>query len=123
MLVAVAAEGAPPGADFYKGFQFNGVAMHALPAPSPICAPALAVSTPPDYKQKKGVRPPLLQPRLLDPSMYPRLNLSFVRVLSLSNPCLSLSCVESMYVTPPSSSSPAAVHLFILPSIPMTCFH
>ncbi|OWR43592.1 BmGATA beta isoform 3 [Danaus plexippus plexippus] len=29
--------------------------MHALPAPSPICAPALAVSTPPDYKQKKGM--------------------------------------------------------------------
>ncbi|CAH0723045.1 unnamed protein product, partial [Brenthis ino] len=49
------AEGAPPGADFYKGFLFNGVPTHGLPASAPLCTPALAVSTPPDYKQKKGM--------------------------------------------------------------------
>ncbi|CAB3227568.1 unnamed protein product [Arctia plantaginis] len=50
--VAVAAEGAPPGADFYKGYLFNGLATHSLPAPAPLCAPH---ATPPDYKQKKGM--------------------------------------------------------------------
>ncbi|XP_047541267.1 transcription factor GATA-5-like isoform X3 [Vanessa atalanta] len=54
-LSAMAAEGAPPGADFYKGFLFNGVGTHALPASGQLCTPALAVSTPPDYKQKKGM--------------------------------------------------------------------
>ncbi|CAB3220049.1 unnamed protein product [Arctia plantaginis] len=49
---AVAAEGAPPGADFYKGYLFNGLATHSLPAPAPLCAPH---ATPPDYKQKKGM--------------------------------------------------------------------
>lgn len=55
VLVTVAAEGAPSGADFYKGYHlFNGLgAPHALAAPPP-----LATSTPSDYKQKKGVRAP-----------------------------------------------------------------
>ncbi|XP_075979524.1 uncharacterized protein LOC142978805 isoform X4 [Anticarsia gemmatalis] len=53
-LSAMAAEGAPPGADFYKGhYLFNGIAAtHALAAPPPLCAPH---ATPPDYKQKKGM--------------------------------------------------------------------
>ncbi|PZC76496.1 hypothetical protein B5X24_HaOG204516 [Helicoverpa armigera] len=56
VLVAVAAEGAPPGADFYKGFLFNGMASsHALPAPAPLAHPAHQPSTPSDYKQKKGM--------------------------------------------------------------------
>ncbi|KAF9795860.1 hypothetical protein SFRURICE_006963 [Spodoptera frugiperda] len=53
----LAAEGAPPGADFYKGFLFNGMATshaHALPAPAPLAHPAHQPSTPSDYKQKKG---------------------------------------------------------------------
>ncbi|CAG9782640.1 unnamed protein product [Diatraea saccharalis] len=58
-LSAMAAEGAPPGADYYKGFLLNGLASphahaHALSAPAPLCAPSHAASTPPDYKQKKG---------------------------------------------------------------------
>ncbi|KPI99162.1 Transcription factor BCFI [Papilio xuthus] len=51
----LAAEGAPPGADLYKGFLlqgYSGVAPHALP---PASAAPLAASTPPDYKQKKGM--------------------------------------------------------------------
>ncbi|XP_022820499.1 transcription factor GATA-4-like isoform X3 [Spodoptera litura] len=57
-LSAMAAEGAPPGADFYKGFLFNGMATshaHALPAPAPLAHPAHQPSTPSDYKQKKGM--------------------------------------------------------------------
>ncbi|XP_052750127.1 transcription factor GATA-4-like isoform X5 [Galleria mellonella] len=58
-LSAMAAEGAPPGADFYKGFLLNGLAPpHAPPAPlGPPGPPALAhqPSTPSDYKQKKGM--------------------------------------------------------------------
>ncbi|XP_047029123.1 transcription factor BCFI-like isoform X6 [Helicoverpa zea] len=55
-LSAMAAEGAPPGADFYKGFLFNGMASsHALPAPAPLAHPAHQPSTPSDYKQKKGM--------------------------------------------------------------------
>ncbi|XP_041974722.1 transcription factor GATA-5-like isoform X4 [Aricia agestis] len=47
------AEGAPPGADIYKGFLYGGVGS-ALPA-----TPALAANTPPDYnKQKKGAGGP-----------------------------------------------------------------
>ncbi|CAH0723046.1 unnamed protein product, partial [Brenthis ino] len=38
-----------------RGFLFNGVPTHGLPASAPLCTPALAVSTPPDYKQKKGM--------------------------------------------------------------------
>ncbi|XP_047506769.1 transcription factor GATA-4-like isoform X4 [Pieris napi] len=41
------AEGAPPGADFYKSFLYNGAAA------APLCAPALSAQ--PDYKQKKGM--------------------------------------------------------------------
>ncbi|XP_072935488.1 uncharacterized protein [Epargyreus clarus] len=54
-LSAMAAEGAPPGADYFKGFLFNGAPPHhALSAPAPLGAP-LAASTPSDYKQKKGM--------------------------------------------------------------------
>ncbi|XP_030041092.1 transcription factor BCFI isoform X4 [Manduca sexta] len=50
-LAAMAADGASPGADFYKGFLYNGIASsHALPAPAPLPA-----STPSDYKTKKGM--------------------------------------------------------------------
>ncbi|XP_037871550.1 transcription factor BCFI isoform X6 [Bombyx mori] len=50
-LSAMAAEGAPSGADFYKGFLLNGIqASHALPAPQPHAGP-----NPSDYKQKKGM--------------------------------------------------------------------
>ncbi|XP_063836457.1 transcription factor GATA-6-like isoform X4 [Ostrinia nubilalis] len=57
-LSAMAAEGAPPGADYYKGSLINGLGSPyahplALPAPAPLCAPH-AASTPSDYKQKKG---------------------------------------------------------------------
>ncbi|KAI8430453.1 hypothetical protein MSG28_000724 [Choristoneura fumiferana] len=58
VLVAVAADGTPPGADFYKGFLYNGVASphaHPMPAPAPLCASSHAVSTPSDYKTKKGM--------------------------------------------------------------------
>ncbi|KAJ8733587.1 hypothetical protein PYW07_014138 [Mythimna separata] len=54
-LSAMAAEGAPPGADFYKGFLFNGMAASHLPAPAPLAHPAHQPSTPSDYKQKKGM--------------------------------------------------------------------
>ncbi|XP_013197014.1 transcription factor GATA-6 isoform X3 [Amyelois transitella] len=54
-LSAMAAEGAPPGADFYKGFLFNGLAPHShAPAHAPPPAPLHATS-PSDYKQKKGM--------------------------------------------------------------------
>ncbi|XP_050684676.1 transcription factor GATA-5-like isoform X5 [Leptidea sinapis] len=50
------AEGSP-GADFYKGFLYNGVAL-AAPAPAPgpaaLCAQLAGANTP-DYKQKKGM--------------------------------------------------------------------
>ncbi|VVD05507.1 unnamed protein product [Leptidea sinapis] len=52
----VLAEGSP-GADFYKGFLYNGVAL-AAPAPAPgpaaLCAQLAGANTP-DYKQKKGM--------------------------------------------------------------------
>ncbi|XP_073949558.1 uncharacterized protein isoform X5 [Choristoneura fumiferana] len=57
-LSAMAADGTPPGADFYKGFLYNGVASphaHPMPAPAPLCASSHAVSTPSDYKTKKGM--------------------------------------------------------------------
>ncbi|GBP77089.1 Transcription factor BCFI [Eumeta japonica] len=53
--VTVAAEpGAAAGADFYKGFMFNGASTHALPLAPAHHAHHLHNS---DYKQKKGVRP------------------------------------------------------------------
>ncbi|XP_063634115.1 GATA-binding factor 1-A-like isoform X3 [Cydia splendana] len=56
--IAVAAEGTPPGADFYKGFLYNGVASphaHSMPAPAPLCASSHAGPSPSDYKTKKGM--------------------------------------------------------------------
>ncbi|XP_069354227.1 transcription factor BCFI-like isoform X10 [Maniola hyperantus] len=54
-LSALAAEGAPPGADFYKGFLYNGVAAHAHHAPAPALGAHAAHHASPDYaKQKKG---------------------------------------------------------------------
>ncbi|XP_053602068.1 transcription factor BCFI-like isoform X4 [Plodia interpunctella] len=55
-LSAMAAEGAPPGADFYKGFLFNGLTPHShAPAHAPPPAPLHVTSSPSDYKQKKGM--------------------------------------------------------------------
>ncbi|XP_048006454.1 transcription factor GATA-5-like isoform X4 [Leguminivora glycinivorella] len=57
-LSAMAAEGTPPGADFYKGFLYNGVASphaHSMPAPAPLCASSHAGPSPSDYKAKKGM--------------------------------------------------------------------
>ncbi|XP_069354228.1 transcription factor BCFI-like isoform X11 [Maniola hyperantus] len=55
-LSALAAEGAPPGADFYKGFLYNGVAAHAHHAPAPALGAHAAHHASPDYaKQKKGM--------------------------------------------------------------------
>ncbi|CAG4976752.1 unnamed protein product [Parnassius apollo] len=68
VLVAVAAEGAPPGADFYKGILlqgYSGVAPLALP-PAP--AAPRAASTPLTTNRRKGYVAPPPPPSPTDPS-------------------------------------------------------
>ncbi|KAH9642944.1 hypothetical protein HF086_006668 [Spodoptera exigua] len=91
--------GAPPGADFYKGFLFNGMATshaHALPAPAPLAHPAHQPSTPSDYKQKKGVRVPPHCPAPA-PTRTPPNARPLTSIASLSNITVTwyLACMQS----------------------------
>ncbi|CAH0600124.1 unnamed protein product [Chrysodeixis includens] len=107
-LSAMAAEGAPPGADFYKGFLFNGMATthaHALPAPAPLAHPAHPAhpaSTPSDYKQKKGVRaPPHPAPPRPSSDACPLTSIASVpNITVVTNPCVvSHACTEIYMVS------------------------
>lgn len=64
LVLAVAVEGAPPpGADFFKGLLYNGLATPHAHAQSPAPLPVPPFT---DYKQKKGVRVPHPLPSAAD---------------------------------------------------------